>query len=125
LAGKKIHGPFYFDEDGNMRVIVNPVTFSGAVDAAFNQIRQNSGTVPAVSIRLLEAITAIANQVRQDEHRKVLVHHAGMIFQSCKENVTGEKDLDDIQRRYDQIIDMLTRPESSHKESILGMLNET
>jgi uncharacterized membrane protein len=121
LARKKIPGPFYFDEDGNMRVIVKPVTFSGAVDAAFNQIRQNAGTVPAVSIRLLEAIKAIAKQAQQEEHRKVLVHHAEMVYQACKENVTGEQDLNDIRRRYDEAIDILSRSEFYQKESILGM----
>jgi uncharacterized membrane protein len=123
LARKKVHGPFYFDDDGDMRVIVKPITFSGAVNAAFNQIRQNAGTVPAVSIRLLEAIKAIANQVHRDEDRDVLVEHAGMIYQSCKENMTVEKDLEDIRRRYDHVIDILTRPGSFQEESILGMFS--
>jgi uncharacterized membrane protein len=124
LAGKKIHGPLYFDEDGKIRVIAKPVTFSGAVDAAFNQIRQNAVTIPAVSIRLLEAIGAIARQVRQDKHRQVLEHHAGMIFRSCEGNVSGEKDLEDIQRRYERVIEILTKPESFYEESILGRFLE-
>jgi uncharacterized membrane protein len=120
LARKKIHGPLYFDEDGKIRVIAKSVTFSGAVDSAFNQIRQNAVTIPAVSIRLLEAIGAIALQVRQDKHRKVVKHHAEMIFRSCEENVSGEKDLEDIQRRYEKVIEILSKPESFYEESILG-----
>jgi len=125
LAGKKLPGPFYFDQDGKIRVITKPITFSGVVDAAFNQIRQNAATVPAVSIRLLEAIAAIAHQVRQDEHHKVLVQHAGMILRSCKENVTGEEDLEDIQMRYKRVIETLSKRKASHGESILGILSET
>jgi uncharacterized membrane protein len=124
LAGKKLHGPFYFDQDGKIRVITKPVTFSGVVDAAFNQIRQNVATVPAVSIRLLEAIAAIARQVRQEEHRKVLAQHAGMILRSCKENVTGEEDLKDVQMRYKRVMETLSNPKASHGESILGILSE-
>jgi uncharacterized membrane protein len=120
LAGKKIHGPLYFDENEKIRVIAKAVTFSGAVDAAFNQIRQNAVTIPAVSIRLLEAISAIASQVRQDEHRKVLEHHAEMIFRSCEEKVHGKKDLEDIQKRYERILEILNQPESYYEGSILG-----
>jgi len=94
------------------------------VDAAFNQIRQNAAAVPAVSIRLLEAIDAIAHQVRQDEHRKVLVQHAGMILRSCKENVTGEEDLKDVQMRYKRVMETLSKPKASHGESILGIYSE-
>jgi uncharacterized membrane protein len=124
LAGKKIQGPFYFDQNGKIRVIAKPVTFSGVVDAAFTQIRQNAATVPAVSIRLLESIYAIAYQVRRDEHRKVLQNHADMILQSCKENVTGEKDRKDIQERHNRVIKTLNRPVSSREESIIGKLLE-
>ncbi len=94
------------------------------VDAAFNQIRQNAAIVPAVSIRLLEAIDAIAHQVRQEEQRKVLVQHAGMILRSCKENVTGEEDLEDVQMRYKRVMETLSKPKASHGESILGIYSE-
>ncbi len=120
LAGKKMHDPFYYDQDGKIRVITKPLTFSGVVDAAFNQIRQNADTVPAVSLRLLESIGSIAHQVRRDEHRKVLLHHAEMILRACKENVFGEKDRMDIQDRYNRVFEILTRRESFQEESIIG-----
>ena len=120
LARRKMHGPFRFDQEGNLRVISKPITFSGAVDAAFNQIRQNSAANPAVSIRLLEAVAAVSYQADENEKSKPLRQHAEMIYRSCRDNVEGEKDMADIQARYERVLEILNKPRLPDGESILG-----
>ena len=52
LAGRTIPSPMRRDQDGALRVVAYPMTFTGAVNAAFNCIRQDAN-IP-VMIRLLE-----------------------------------------------------------------------
>lgn len=42
---------FSYDEEGNLRVIADTLTYEGITDAAFNQIRQFSGSSLSVTIR--------------------------------------------------------------------------
>jgi len=65
LAEREFPSPYRYDDDHNLRVIVQPLTFAGLADAAFNQIRQYGSTDVAVIIRLLEAIAAIAEHTHR------------------------------------------------------------
>ncbi|HAJ59616.1 MAG TPA: DUF2254 domain-containing protein, partial [Cyanobacteria bacterium UBA8543] len=56
LAEREFPSPYRYDDDNNLRVIADPVTFAKLTDDAFNQIRQYSKPDVAVRIRMLEAI---------------------------------------------------------------------
>jgi len=51
LAPRDFPSPYRYDDEQNLRVIVEGVTFKGLVDTAFNQIRQYSKSDVAVTIR--------------------------------------------------------------------------
>jgi hypothetical protein len=71
LANRKMPASHRYDEQNRLRVICKPFAFEGMVDAAFNMIRQNSHSVPAVSIHLLETIATVAAQTRNSDNRAV------------------------------------------------------
>ena len=100
LAGRTFPAPVRFDTDGRLRVVADTTSFTGFTDAAFNQIRQNAGKTPAVLIRLLEAIAAIAQQVRTEEQREALRTHAEMVLQAGLDTVTAERDRAALRQRY-------------------------
>ena len=97
LAQRDIPSPYRYDDDNNLRVIAEPVTFAIATDAAFNQIRQYSTEDVAVTIRLLEAIAVIAAYTRNNKDRAVLLRHADMILRGSQEGVL---DRNDVESRY-------------------------
>ena len=53
------------DDSGTPRVLTHPITFPSILDAAFNQLRQYGASSVAVTIRLLETISAVAAQARR------------------------------------------------------------
>ena len=67
------------DEEETPRVLVKAVDFEGVVDTAFNQIRQNGASHPAVMIRMLEVIHAVSSSLTNPSHRAVLLRHATAI----------------------------------------------
>ncbi len=67
------------DGRGVVRVLAEPVTFEGLVDAAFHQIRQYGRSSAAVIIRLLEAIAGVKGHAHRMQDLCALERHADMV----------------------------------------------
>jgi uncharacterized membrane protein len=104
VAGKQFPSPFHYDARGKLRIVLKTTTFEGYVDTAFNQIRQNSESSPAVMIRLMEAIDRIINHLSLPEQYRILRNHAEMIMNSGRNNLKEQQDQQDLQSRYDRIV---------------------
>jgi uncharacterized membrane protein len=101
VAGRAFPSPYRRDDRGALRVIAaKQATFGALVDAAFNQIRQNSHSVPAVTLRLLEALASIAQNTGREDYRDVLRRHAEMIRRGSLAELTEENDRRDVEERY-------------------------
>ena len=70
------------------------------VNRAFDKIRQASRGMPAVLIRMLDALTSIASETSASGQRGVLMRQAKMILQSADETVDQANDLEDVRLRY-------------------------
>ncbi len=103
LAAKEFPSPYRYDNDNVLRLIVEPVTFTGIIDEAFNQIRQYGSTSVAVMIRLLEAITTIAERTGNKKYRCCLLHHANAIERASRQ-ISEQLDRQDIEARYQAAI---------------------
>lgn len=101
LAGRRLPSPAHHDDDGNLRLISPSTTFQGAVDAAFNLIRQNAN-VP-VMIRLLETLRAIASQAASAHQLQALLRQAKMIVWDARRRDIAPEDLRDILARYEAL----------------------
>ena len=113
LANRKMPSSHRFDEESRLRVICKPFLFEGMVDAAFNMIRQNSHSVAAVSIHLLETIATVAAQTHRKEDRVALLRHAAMVVRGCKEKLSADDDLEDLEKRYEAAVEILNRAPGS------------
>jgi len=101
LADRKMPPSHRYDEHNRLRVICKPFTFEGMTNAAFNMIRQNSHSVAAVSIRLLETIATIAAQTHQQAHREALLRHAAMVANGCNGSLSADDDRKDLKKCYE------------------------
>ncbi|MCA1991319.1 MAG: DUF2254 domain-containing protein [Coleofasciculus sp. S288] len=100
LAERDFPSPYRYDDENNLRVIADPVTFAELLDKAFNQIRQYGQKDVAVIIRLLDAIALIATRTHRKKDRAALRRHAEMIKRSSDEAISEECDRKDIEERY-------------------------
>ena len=107
LADRRMPPSHRYDEQHTLRVIAKPVSFEGIVDAAFNMIRQNSASIPAVSIHLLETIATIANQATRNGDRTALLRQADMIAEGCRRELVVEADRRDLEGRYTAAVNAL------------------
>lgn len=100
LAQKEIPSPYRYDDHNQLRIIAEPISFTDATDAAFNQIRQYGKSSVAVTMRLLEAIAAIAAFTHRIPDRTTLQRHADMIERGSQEGIAEELDYKNVQERY-------------------------
>ena len=100
VAQRIMPSAYRCDDDGRIRVVAPPITFDGIVDAAFNQIRQNSRANAAVSIRLLETIVTIATATVDPARLAHLRHHADLIAAGAREAIPEPADRSTIERRH-------------------------
>ena len=107
LANRKMPSSHRYDEQNRLRVICKPFTFEGMVDAAFHMIRQNSHTVAAVSIHLLETIATVGAQTRDHANRAVLLRHAAMVVHGCETKLSSDDDRKDLTHRYESAVEAL------------------
>jgi uncharacterized membrane protein len=100
LAQREIPSPYRYDDHDRLRIIVEPISFTDAMDAAFNQIRQYGKSSVAVTMRLLEAIAAIALFTHKIPDRNTLQRHADMIERGSKDGIEEELDYENVKERY-------------------------
>jgi uncharacterized membrane protein len=104
IVQRNFPSPYRYDNNNRLRVITESVKFAGLMDAAFNQIRQYGRSDVALTIRLLEAIGLIATYTKNSKYQAVLRHHADMILQDSREELSQEQDRQDVEERYYQVI---------------------
>ncbi len=107
LAGRDFPSRYRYDRLDKLRIITQPVTFVGLINAAFNQIRQYSNSDVAVTIRLLEAISTIARYTQNPKDREVLRRHAEMMQRDSNDAISEEWDKKDIEKQYQAVLKAL------------------
>lgn len=99
LATTKFPSKYLKDKDGKLRLIADPLTYEGMLDAAFNQIRQYAKGNPAVIIRLMEALITINKFTKRKNHKKAVEKHARMVLNAANKSFDEPNDLNDLKER--------------------------
>ncbi len=100
IAERHQPSPYTFDQEDNLRLIIDPVSFRRLTNVSFNQIREYGAGNPEIMIRLLRAIATIATRTNQLVERKALLHHTEQIEQSSKWNIPPGWDRDRVHQTY-------------------------
>lgn len=104
LAQKPLPLPYWYNPNGELRLVIeHAVTYSGVVDAAFNQIRQAAVGNVAVTVRLLEAINTVRQRTDISEFQEALERHAQMIEHANRREKIEPDDREDIERRIEDL----------------------
>jgi uncharacterized membrane protein len=69
----------HWDQDGRLRLILDPVTIDDLLDAAFDMLRHASCNNANVLQHMLEVIGALGQEVKAPEIRRQLRRHVSLI----------------------------------------------
>jgi uncharacterized membrane protein len=104
------------DSQGFIRVIAPEPAYDRLVQRSFEKIRQSSLGMPAVMIRLLEALARIMAETTSDGQRRVLLEQAAMIDRACERSVPEAADRADVRRRYETILTLESQLTASGRD---------
>jgi uncharacterized membrane protein len=105
ISGRTLAEAVYRDGFGRVRLIESDPSYARMVNRSFDKVRQAARGMPAVIIRMMDALTAIVGQTTSADQRRILTRQAEMIFRSAKESVPDPSDLEDIGVRYQRLLE--------------------
>jgi uncharacterized membrane protein len=88
----------HWDQDGRLRLILDPVTIDDLLDAAFDMLRHASCNNANVLQHMLEVIGALGQEVKAPEIRRQLRRHVSLIQAESQVGNLIEADLQSIRR---------------------------
>lgn len=107
LAERRIPSGYRYDDDNQLRLISDPVTFEGIVETAFHQIRQYGLSSVAVTVRLLETIAIIGAHAQTRTERAALRRQAVMIQRGSEASIPEMEDRSDVEARFQMAMAVL------------------
>jgi uncharacterized membrane protein len=82
----------YYDRDGQLRLVLEPVTFDELLSAAFDMLRHASRDNASVLLHMLEVIATISQEAKAPEARQKLLHHVCLIQAESQVGALIEQD---------------------------------
>jgi hypothetical protein len=77
------------------------------VNRAFDKVRQAGGAMPAVVIRMLDALSHVAEHTADAAQRTALQRQADMIMRRAEEADFEPNDLGDVRARYGELVALI------------------
>ncbi|HXZ82971.1 MAG TPA: DUF2254 domain-containing protein [Acidimicrobiales bacterium] len=107
----------YRDREGRIRLIESNPSYARMVDRAFDKIRQSAAGIPAVIIRLIDALSTIAGETYSTDQRRVLLRQAEAILRGAEESVSEPNDRDEIRAHYRRFMGRIASSDASFRPS--------
>ncbi len=101
-------GSHYYDRDGKLRLILEPVTFETLLSAAFDMLRHASCDNASVLLHMLDVIDVIGQEAKAPEARQQLLRHVSLILAESQAGELIEQDRHTIALRGQDIQAKLT-----------------
>jgi uncharacterized membrane protein len=117
IAGRKLQSPYRYDDADELRVITDVSTYTGIVNAAFDQIREFGRQNMVVAGGLLETIADVAPRLKTEEQREPLRRQAMLIEQQCRKSLSEEDDRIRITERLQLALAALKTPPAIKPEA--------
>ena len=104
VSPRRLAEGVYRDRANRVRLIEAGPSYARMVNRAFDKIRQAGRGMPAVSIRLVDALARVMANTTDPERRRVLLRQAEMVMRSVEEAVPEPEDRAAVHARYRDVL---------------------
>jgi uncharacterized membrane protein len=112
LAERISPSPYFCDNDNQLRIISDPVSFERLVGVAFNMIREYGRGNAEVLMKMLETIGMISTHASSEAQRTVLVKHATLIEHDSHIGLPSDYDKQRVHDVYEEILRAINQTNS-------------
>jgi len=104
ISDRRLEEGVYRGRSGKIRLIELDPSYDRMVNRAFDKVRQAGSGMPAVVIRLLDALAHVIERTVEPSQRVTLLRQAEMVMRGAETDIPEPNDLADIRRRYDDLL---------------------
>jgi uncharacterized membrane protein len=108
ISARVLDEGVYRGRSGKVRLIEFDPSYDRMVNRTFDKVRQAARGMPAVIIRMIDALAHIAENTTNDRQRAVLLRQGEMILRGAEDEVPEPNDLVDIHGRFDRLVQATT-----------------
>jgi uncharacterized membrane protein len=105
----RVMSPDYYDKDGQLRLVFEPLTFRELLDAAFDMLRHASCDNATVLLHLLDTLETIGRVTDTPEVRREILRHVQLALAECQTGALIESDRQRILKRGELVEASLVR----------------
>ena len=99
--------PSYYDQNNQLRLILEPITYAELLDGAFDMLRHASCDNASVLLHILEVIQTISQEVNSTKANRELLRHINLIQEETTAGSMIGSDRERISRRCKDLIGSL------------------
>lgn len=118
LASRQLPSRYVKDKQDGVRLLLEPFTYAGIIEAGFNQYRQNSVGKAAVVFRLLEVITELGHLDVPDVFRDALQEQLDAVRVMNQEIFRNRIDRQGYEQRCERAAQVLAKKRNKQERSI-------
>ncbi len=108
LATREMPDAYRYDDDQNLRVVAEPVTFAAFASLVFDQLRPYVAADRNASLRMMEMLGKTVAVSTSKSSRRLLVRHACALRRQCRKSQTDTRALQAISAAYRQVLMLMT-----------------
>jgi uncharacterized membrane protein len=112
VSGRTLAEGVYLGRTGRIRLIEPDPSYTRMVRRAFDKIRQAARGMPAVLIRLMDALAHVTEYTPGPREREVVVSEARMVLRAGAETIPDPEDLADLEIRFERLQGIAERLDS-------------
>lgn len=117
LAGRDLPPTYRYDEEHRLRLIAHPASFGRFTEAVFGQLRPYVKKDPNASLHMMKVIAEVVGDTENEAYRKILLHQAMALRDSCRQTLSEAVDLDRVEQRHRIIVRLVNEPDAYRKLS--------
>lgn len=110
FGGRQPAPPYRFDDEGNLRLVLQPVDFPLLLDAAFSPIYNYGRDSGLVTRHLLKSLTVLARHVTDSQARNSVRQQAETIHDVSRKSLPSEFEVDKAGKAYHELLRTLEEP---------------
>jgi uncharacterized membrane protein len=109
LAGRQLEEQTFTDQDGTVRIYVQPLSFTRFADQIFDKLRPYFSDDRNAAINMMHAILQIIIDAERESDRAVLLTHAEALLAACRQHLDHPRDIDPLERLYQRSVRLANR----------------
>lgn len=111
LVQSRPSSPYRFDDDGELRLIIFPISFERFLSVLCDQSRPYVASDRNATFYMVSILTELAAGCEDDTRKQEIIEKLDDLYQAAQQRLTSKPDLQGLESRYSKSLDIIKDPD--------------